>query len=35
MKKRFRQEKTALQQLDETFPELGIYHQGHQTSLVE
>lgn len=34
MKERFRQEKTALQQLDETFPELGIYHQGHP-SLVE
>ena len=34
MKERFRHEKTALQQLDETFPELGIYHQGHP-SLVE
>lgn len=30
---RFRQERAVLQQLDETFPELGIYHQGPRSLL--
>ena len=33
MERRFRQEQTVLQQLDEAFPELGIYHQGSQSLL--